>query len=457
MPVYRGHGPPGTIAGTYVGHGETYKSDDQILWWSKGGVLKGQIPARLAFLFPGQGAQYIGMAQALYETEAVFRNALDRCASVLDPLLARPLLTVIHPAPGTESPLDETAFTQPALFAVEYALAQLWRAQSGRTVIGHCGQRVACLRCSARRRAALTPSAAGHADAASRGRWPRSLREDAESGYALPIVWPWRRSMVPQTVISGISTVDAVSAALGARGVRCQRLAVSHAFHSQLVEPVLEAFERAAGTARLEQPSMRLVSNVTGSVAGSEVTTPEYWRRHMRDTVRFADGLKTLAASVADVWVEVGPHATLLPLAEEATAQGSTVLVPTLRRGRDDLHQLAEALGTLFLAGVPVDWRAVWSSQPAVLLDLPPYPFQRERCWFPQRASGAASAGRATGHPCSAPAYGRRSVTWCSTRWRSMRRPCRSFAIIRWEAVPSCQPQDSSRWHWLLAARWVTR
>ena len=97
--------------------------------------------------------------------------------------------------------------------------------------------------------------------------------------------------------------------------------------------------------------------------------------------------------------MEVGPHATLLPLAEEATGQGSIVLVPTLRRGRDDLHQLAEALGTLFLAGVPVDWRAVWSSQPALLLDLPPYPFQRERCWFPQRASGATSAGRATGHP----------------------------------------------------------
>ena len=368
-------------------------------------------PARLAFLFPGQGAQYAGMAQALYETEAVFRDALDRCAAVLDPLLARPLLTVIHPAPGTESPLDETAFTQPALFAVEYALAQLWRAWGLRpdAVIGHSvGEYVAaCL-------AGVFPLDDALRLIAERGR----LMQTLPAGGAMAAIFagvddvraaiaPWADRLAvaalngaAQTVISGDQyAVDEVSAALVARGVRCQRLAVSHAFHSQLVEPVLEAFERAVGTACLEQPSMRLVSNVTGSIAGSEVATPEYWRRHMRDTVRFADGLKTLAASVADVWVEVGPHATLLPLAEEATAQGSTVLVPTLRRGRDDLHQLAEALGTLFLAGVPVDWRAVWSSQPALLLDLPPYPFQRERCWFPQRASAAASAGRATGHP----------------------------------------------------------
>ncbi|MBX3611471.1 MAG: SDR family NAD(P)-dependent oxidoreductase [Hydrogenophaga sp.] len=367
-------------------------------------------PARIAWLFTGQGAQYAGMGRALYEREPVFREAMDACAAVLDELLPQPLLDVVFGSSGT--PIDETAFTQPALFSLEYALAQLWQHWGivPDALIGHSvGELVAaCV-------AGVMSLPQALALVAERGRLMQSLPAGGgmaavfapESLVAQAIAACSTRVSVAavngpaQTVIAGpIDDLRAVCETFAAQSVRTQLLPVSHAFHSPLVEPVLDAFERAASSMVLSRPRVRLVSNLTGAWAESqEVSRAGYWRRHVREAVRFADGLQTLVSASPQVCIELGPQPTLLGFAEATLGEAAPTLVPSLRKGRDDHDQLAESLGALFLAGATPDWRAVWSSSGASLIDLPSYPFQRERHWFRARATQPAAAGRETNHP----------------------------------------------------------
>jgi acyl transferase domain-containing protein/acyl carrier protein len=369
-------------------------------------------PARIAFLFTGQGAQYPAMAKALYDREPVFRNSLNECAALLSGSLERPLLDVIFASNGQASLLDETAYTQPALFAVEYALAQLWRTWGVMPdmVMGHSvGELVAaCV-------AGVMPLGPALALIAERGRLMQSLPAGgamaaifASEVQVAEAVAPYADRLAiaalngaEQTVISGAAeAVEAVCELFVARGVRCQKLPVSHAFHSPLVNPILDTFERTAAAVPFAKPRLRLVSNLSGQWAdAAEVTQPRYWRRHVREAVRFADGLRTLASLSPDICIEVGPHPTLLALAEGAFGETGPALVPTLRKGRDDADQLAEALGALFLAGAALDWRAVWASSGCRVIDLPSYPFQRERHWFHAHATAAKGSGRPSGHP----------------------------------------------------------
>jgi acyl transferase domain-containing protein len=374
-------------------------------------------PARVAFLFTGQGAQYAGMARGLDATQPVFRAALDRCAAVLDQRLDRPLRALLFGAPGEASRLDETGYTQPALFAVEYALAELWRAWGVRpdVLMGHSvGEWVAASLggvCSLDDALVLI---------AERGRLMQSLPAGgamaavfaAEADVAAAIAGQSASLSIAaqngplQTVISGsAAAVDEAVAAFTARGVGCQRLPVSHAFHSPLVEPVLDRFEAAVAQAKLQAPTLRVVSNLTGQLADArEVVQPGYWRRHLREAVRFADGLRTLAGLKPDVCLEIGPQPTLLAFAQanfESLGEGiAPQLVGSLRKGRDDLEQMREALAALYLAGVNIDWRAVWSALPHRQVDLPTYAFQREPLWFAQRpVAGESGAAHRHAHP----------------------------------------------------------
>jgi acyl transferase domain-containing protein/NADPH:quinone reductase-like Zn-dependent oxidoreductase/SAM-dependent methyltransferase/acyl carrier protein len=372
-------------------------------------------PPRVAFLFTGQGAQYAGMARGLYAAAPAFRRALDRCAAGLAPHLPRPLLEVLF-AEEQPSALDRTEYTQPALFAVEVALAELWRAfgVAPAAVMGHSVGELAAahvagvleldeaLRLVAARGRLMGSLPAGGAMAAI-------FAPEAEVAEALlphrAVLSVAAVNAPGQTVISGrAAEVEAVGKAFAARKIRVQPLTVSHAFHSPLVDPVLEAFEREARTVRYGAPRVRLVSNLTGKLAEpGQVADPGYWRRHVREAVRFGDGLGALAALQPDVVLELGPHPTLLPFAKAVLGEQGPRLVPTLRKGRDDWEQLLEAVASLHLAGAALDWRAVEEGAPGRTVDLPTYPFQRERCWFqPSAGAGAvpsAPRGRATGHP----------------------------------------------------------
>ena len=205
-----------------------------------------------------------------------------------------------------------------------------------------------------------------------------------------------------QTVISGAAeAVQKLCAELAGQGVRCTPLTVSHAFHSPLVDPILDAFEREAASVHYSPPRVRLISNLTGSVAdATALTRPDYWRRHVREAVRFGEGLKSLAALSPDCIIEIGPHPTLIGFASAVFGNTSPTLIPSLRKGRSDWEQMQDALASLYLAGAQINWRGVDGGCPRSIVDLPPYPFQRERYWFQaQRPVAATMRGRATGHP----------------------------------------------------------
>nr|WP_294524328.1 type I polyketide synthase [uncultured Rhodopila sp.] len=366
-----------------------------------------QDPPRIAFLFTGQGAQYAGMTKGLYEASRVFRTALDRCAAILQPHLDRPLLDVLFAKGGL---INQTGYTQPALFAVEFALTELWRSLgvTPNAVIGHSvGEYVAaCV-------AGVLSLEDGLRLIALRGRLMQSLPEGgamaavaAPEAAVAPMIVPHASILsiaavnsARQTVISGDAVaLEAVCRRLGDQGVQCHPLPVSHAFHSPLLEPILDEFEQTARSVRFAPPRIRLISNVTGKAAvADEITQPSYWRRHMREAVRFGDGLRALQDARPDCCIEIGPHPTLLPLAAEAFSASPPRLVASLRRGKPDWRQMLEGLSAVYLAGARVDWRGLTEAGQDRIVDLPTYPFQRERHWF--RARPDAQPRRTTARP----------------------------------------------------------
>jgi acyl transferase domain-containing protein len=362
-------------------------------------------PPRVAFLFTGQGAQHAGMARELHRVSPVFREALDRCVAALAPHLPGRLEDVLWPAETVRSPIDETAWTQPALFAVEVALAELWRSfgLAPTAVMGHSVGELAAAhvagvlsledaaRLVAVRGRLMQSLPAGGAMAALSASEPRvaaALAGTSLTGIAAT-------NAPEQTVISGpAAEVEAVCRALAAEGVTCRPLTVSHAFHSPLVEPILDAFEREAAAVAWSPPRLRVVSNLTGKLAsGDDLTDPRYWRRHVREPVRFAEGLRALAALKPDLVVEVGPHPTLLGFASATLGEAAPALVPSLRKGRPDWGQVLEGLAEAYLAGADVDWRAVHRGAAPRRVALPTYPFQRERCWFQARPRASSRPG----------------------------------------------------------------
>ncbi|MEO1459597.1 MAG: type I polyketide synthase, partial [Pseudomonadota bacterium] len=368
-------------------------------------------PPRIAFLFSGQGAQYPGMAAGLYAAEPVFREALERAASVLDPLLGRPLLPAMLDPDAPADALDRTDLAQPALAALELALAALWRSWGIRPdlVLGHSlGEIVAAteagvfaeedaLRLIAERGRLMQalPAGGAMASVAADEDRVRSALAEAEGRVAVAAA-----NGPAQTVISGDEdAVAAVLAVLARAGITVQRLAVSHAFHSHRMEPALDAFEAAAAATPMRAPRLPVLSNLTGARAGAEIAEAGYWRRHLREPVRFGDGLARLAEAAPDVVIEIGPQATLLAFARAAFGAGGPALAASLRRGRPARRTMLDALSSAYLAGARVEWGAV-SPPGARLVDLPPYPFERQRYWFEARRAAAPRAPqRSAGHP----------------------------------------------------------
>jgi acyl transferase domain-containing protein/NADPH:quinone reductase-like Zn-dependent oxidoreductase/NADP-dependent 3-hydroxy acid dehydrogenase YdfG len=367
-------------------------------------VVPHRDPPRIAFLFTGQGAQYPGMAAELYRAMPAFRMAFDRCDVILTPLLGASLRDTVLQSSDAAT-LAQTGLAQPALFALEYALAEMFRSVGVTpvAVMGHSvGELVAAcvagavelpdaLRLVAARGALMQALPAGGAMAAVFA--PESSVAKAVAPHAAHVSIAALNGPM-QTVISGEAhAVSRICAVLVAEGIKTQPLMVSHAFHSPLVEPAMAPFEQEFSGVKFAAPQLAVISNVTGQrLDASELASPQYWSRHLRAPVRFADGLATLAGLNVDICVELGPQPTLTTFAAGVFTNGGPRVMPTLRRGTDDRRAVLDVLGELYLAGVEIDWRGLDPDRAGRPVSLPTSPFVRRRHWFRNKVARGRGA-----------------------------------------------------------------
>jgi amino acid adenylation domain-containing protein len=363
----------------------------------------------VVFMFPGQGAQYAGMGAELYRTEPTFRAEVDRCAELLKPELKTDIREVMFPAEGADKKSDEllvqTRFTQPALFVIEYALAKLWMSWGIKpaAMIGHSvGEYVAgCLAgvftledalTLIARRAALVQAQPGGAMLAIR------LPEKEVLGLLNPQLAIAAINSPNLCVVSGSNeAIGKLEEELSAKKIAARRLQTSHAFHSLMMEPVLAPFTKLLRTTKFGEPQIPYVSNVTAKwITAAEAKSPEYWAGHVRQTVRFADGVAELMKDSKYVLLEVGPGQTLSTLARQHPSKASeqTVLASLAMTGDQEPHGLLDTLGRLWMNGVNVDWQQFYANERRLRAVLPTYPFERKRYWpesAPTTARGATS------------------------------------------------------------------
>ncbi len=364
------------------------------------GLRRGRAPEgsrAVAFLFPGQGAQRPGAGRELYRGEPAFRRPIDRCAEVLGPLAeGAGLVELLFPEsgdPGAAGRLTRTAAAQPALFALELALAALWREWGiePQAMLGHSvGEyAAACL-------AGVFTLEDGLALVAERGRLMDAAPEGAMLAVPLPAAEVEPRldggrgglavaavNAPRLTAVSGpAAEIERLAAALAADGVATRRLRTSRAFHGPAMEPAAAAFAERVARVPLAPPRIPFVSSLTGAwITAAEATDPGYWARHLRRPVRFADGVALLAGEPSRLFLEVGPGRTLTALVRRNLGGDGPVAIPSLPgeagESRGDLEGMLGALAELWLAGAEVDWRGFYAHQRRRRLELPPYPFER--------------------------------------------------------------------------------
>jgi len=410
------------------------------------GRADGSSQPKVALLFSGEGAEHAGMGRELYANHPVFRDAMDHCASILTAQLEAPLLSVMFDEGGGSALLRQSSHAQPALFALEYSLLELWRSWGvvPKVVMGHgMGEYVAALA------AGVFGLEDGLRLVAERGRLIDRLPRRgqmvevcaSESRVAAAVVSHADQAAIAavngpdSVVLSGADeAIEAILEHLRAEGVDCRRLDSSHAFNSPLVDPLLEALAEAASTVSFSYPRGVLISNISGQMAERrsrqdrrrraaaargmslekrtakedrrtataelvEVNSPEYWVQQSRETVRLGTTMETLRTMGIDILLESGPHSAMLELANRSPEAEQMALFASLRQGKGEWEQLLKSLSELYARGVRVDWAGFDRCYARHLVTLPTYPFDRQRYWFEDREAR-------TRHPSAHPLLG---------------------------------------------------
>jgi acyl transferase domain-containing protein/acyl carrier protein len=354
----------------------------------------------IVFMFPGQGSQYVNMGRELYETETIFREQVDNCCELLKPHLGLDLRQILYPSTAATSEatqqLTQTAITQAALFVIEYALAKLWMAWGvvPQAMIGHSiGEYVAaCL-------AGVFTLEDALAVVAMRGK----LMQELPSGAMLAIFLPEAEiqpllnenlSLAAHNapslcVVSGTHTaIDALHQQLVGKGIECRKLHTSHAFHSQMMNPIIEEWKEYLAKISFKAPQIPFISDVTGTwITTAQATDAHYWGQHLRQTVRFAEGIAELGNKPEQIFLEVGPGKVLSNLVKQQEV--SKTILSSLRHPQEqqsDVAFLLNTLGKLWQAGIEINWSEFYHSQPRYRVPLPTYPFERQRYWIQPQA-----------------------------------------------------------------------
>jgi acyl transferase domain-containing protein len=383
--------------------------------------VKSSAEQSIVFTFPGQGAQQVNMGRDVYRAEGVFRDCVDLCSQLLYSRLGFDLIDVLYPraesVAGAEAQMHQTEVAQPALFVIEYALAQLWMRWGVRpqTMIGHSiGEYVAaclagvfsledCLRLVAERGRLVQKLPHG-------AMLVVPLAADALRSWLVPDLEIAAINEPSSCVLSGrIEAIDEIQSKFAAQGLECRRLHTSHAFHSGIMEPILGEFAALVASVERRRPTIPFVSNVTGTwITDDQAIDPGYWSNHLRRTVRFAEGLACLMRVPDRVLLEVGPGQMLSALAlRQPQKMPEHLILPSLRRPdqtTSDAACLQNAVGRLWLRGIEIGWTSFRKDEPRYRVPLPTYPFERKRYWVhPERdyaepsARAASQSGEATG------------------------------------------------------------